>query len=81
MNDNCKNRNDNMKCKTKNHVITPEEVKAFIQDNLTYINRTAGEIEWVDKNGCNMETGFSTDVYTAINKAILMERNHPLVIY
>ena len=61
--------------------VTQEEVKAFIQDNLTYINRSAGEIEWVDKNGCNMSEGFSRDVYTAINKAILVERKIDRVIY
>ncbi|MDH5572585.1 MAG: hypothetical protein OEY89_12535 [Gammaproteobacteria bacterium] len=61
--------------------ITPAEVKAFIQDNLTHINRDSGEIEWVDKNGNNMETGFSDDVYEAINKAILIERETIEIIY
>lgn len=61
--------------------VTPEEVKNFIQNNLTYINRMGGEIEWVDINGCNMTTGFSRDVYTAINKAIVEERKNERVIY
>ena len=71
------NRRDIMAKKT----VTPEEVKGFIKDNLTYINRIGGEIEWVDKNGCNMSEGFSIDVYTAINKAILAERKIERVIY
>lgn len=61
--------------------VTSEEVKLFIQDNLTFINRSAGCIDYVDKNGCNMEEGFSKDPYEAINKAILAERKNVLVVY
>lgn len=61
--------------------VTPEEVKSFVQNNLVYINHQAGEIEWVDKNGNNMEEGFDQDVYEAINKAVLVERETEEIIY
>lgn len=61
--------------------VTPEEVKEFIQHNLVYINRDAGCIDYVDKNGNNMEEGFSKDVYEAINKAVLSERKRKLIVY
>lgn len=61
--------------------VTSEEVKYFIQNNLTYINRSAGCIDYVGKNGCNMEMGFAENVYDAINKAILFERKTHLVVY
>lgn len=61
--------------------VTPEEVKNFIQNNLTYINRNAGEIEYTNKNGDNYEEGFHENVYEAINAAILRERKIKLVVY
>lgn len=61
--------------------VTPEEVKEFIQNNLTYINRSAGCIDYVDKNGNNLEEEFGDDVYEAINKAILAERKRTLIVY
>ena len=61
--------------------VTQEEVRLFVLQSLTYINRSAGEIEWVDKNGNNMTTGFSFSVYEAINKAILVERGIEKIVY
>jgi len=62
-------------------VVNSEEVKKFIQDNLTYINRSAGVLDYVDKNGNNMEQGFADDVYEGINAAIIKERKVKLTIY
>ncbi len=61
--------------------VTPEEVKEFIQDKLIYINRSAGCLDYMDKNGNNMEEEFSDDVYEAINKAIIAERNRTPIVY
>ena len=61
--------------------VTTEEVKDFIKNKLTYINRSAGSIDYVDKNGCNMEEGFGDDVYEAINNAILSERKIKEIVY
>ena len=61
--------------------VTSEEVKSFIQNNLTFINRSAGEIEYVNKNGDNYDEGFNENVYEAINAAILKERKVKLIVY
>ena len=41
----------------------------FVNDCLTYINRQAGCIEYVDKNGNNCEEGFADNPMDAIQKA------------
>lgn len=64
-----------------NEAITLEEVEDFIQNKLTYINRNAGEIGYVNKNGDNCNEGFNRNVHEAINAAILKERKIELMVY
>ena len=60
---------------------TPKKVADFIENNLVYINRTDGVIDWVDVNGNNMETEFSGTVYNGINLAVKRAKKIKLVVY
>lgn len=53
----------------------------FINDYLTYINRQAGYIEYVDKNGDNMEEGFSVNPMEAIQKAAKKISKQRIITY
>lgn len=35
-------------------------IELFVKDHLTYVNRSAGEIEY-EYEGCNYEEGFAND--------------------
>lgn len=53
----------------KKHIPPPMTELEFVRDHLTYINRTAGVIEYI-RDGDNYEDGFHEDPLEGIRAAI-----------